>query len=85
MRQLGYGRGYRYAHDEEDGTADLGCLPDRLRNRRYYVPRPSGYEATMAARLKELAERRERQRARGKGRAAEEEAKSRRDSTPTSE
>ncbi|HET6277594.1 MAG TPA: replication-associated recombination protein A, partial [Candidatus Polarisedimenticolia bacterium] len=85
MRQLGYGRGYRYAHDEEDGTADLDCLPDRLRTRRYYVPRPSGYEATMAERLKELADRRNRQRAKRKRGAAGQNATSRGDPTPSSE
>jgi len=83
MRQLGYGRGYRYAHDEEDTTADLPCLPDRLANRRYYEPRPTGYEVSIAERLKEMAERRKRQRAKGAGK--ETGTNSPRDATPSSE
>ena len=31
MKELGYGKGYRYAHDEEDKIADMDCLPDSLR------------------------------------------------------
>ena len=31
MKELGYGKGYRYAHDEEGKVADMDCLPDSLR------------------------------------------------------
>lgn len=58
MRDLGYGKGYRYAHDFEEGTADLDCLPDRLRGRRYYRPRDAGHEKALAERLRAAAERR---------------------------
>ncbi|HUG54188.1 MAG TPA: replication-associated recombination protein A [Vicinamibacteria bacterium] len=51
MRQLGYGRDYRYAHDEEDGVACMECLPDALRDRRYYRPTARGAEGEAAARL----------------------------------
>jgi putative ATPase len=51
MRDLGYGRGYRYAHDEAEGVAGMTCLPDSLRDRRYYAPTPRGEEAGVAARL----------------------------------
>ena len=30
MKQLGYGKGYQYAHDEPDAVADMDCLPDSL-------------------------------------------------------
>jgi putative ATPase len=60
MRDLGYGRGYRSAHESEDGTVDLDCLPPRLRGRRYYEPKPVGQEAALAARLKVLEETRAR-------------------------
>jgi putative ATPase len=51
MKQLGYGRGYRYAHDEESGVSEMECLPEALRDRRYYRPTERGAEAEMAARL----------------------------------
>jgi putative ATPase len=58
MRDLGYGRDYLYAHDFEEGTTDLECLPERLRDRRYYEPKPVGYEKTVLERLRELREAR---------------------------
>jgi len=64
MKDLGYGRDYQYAHDFEEGTTDLECLPERLRGRRYYEPRAVGYEKLAAERLKELAEARRRQKER---------------------
>ena len=51
MKQLGYGRGYRYAHDEQEGVAEMECLPEALRDRRYYRPTDRGAEAEAAARL----------------------------------
>ena len=51
MKQLGYGKGYRYAHDEEEGVAAMDCLPDALAGRRYYQPTARGAEADLAARL----------------------------------
>jgi putative ATPase len=51
MKQLGYGRGYRYAHDEEEGVAPMESLPEALRDRRYYRPTDRGAEAETAARL----------------------------------
>jgi putative ATPase len=63
MKQLGYGRGYRYAHDEEEGVAEMECLPDALRDRRYYRPTERGVEAEAAARLE--AARRVRRRGSG--------------------
>jgi putative ATPase len=62
MKQLGYGRGYRYAHDEEAGVAEMDSLPDALRDRRYYRPTDRGEERGAAARLE--AARRIRQRSR---------------------
>jgi len=62
MKQLGYGRGYRYAHDEAEGVAEMDSLPDALRGRQYYRPSERGAEAETGARLE--AARRIRQRAR---------------------
>ena len=64
MKSLGYGRDYQYAHDVEEGTTDMECLPERLRGRRYYVPKPVGYEKTLAERLQEIRDLRARLRER---------------------
>ncbi len=53
MKELGYGKGYRYAHDEEGGIADQQHLPDELVGRRFYEPTASGHEAEIARRMKE--------------------------------
>ena len=55
MKELDYGRGYRYAHDETDGVADMDCLPPSLARRRYYEPTDRGYEKTIAERLRAWA------------------------------
>ncbi len=51
MRQVGYGRGYKYAPAEPEGVGGIECLPDSLRGRRYYRPRTSGEEADLSQRL----------------------------------
>jgi putative ATPase len=51
MKGLGYGAGYRYAHDEEEGVAGMDCLPDALSGRRYYRPTERGRERDLGARL----------------------------------
>jgi putative ATPase len=60
MKDLGYGRGYVYAHDTEEGTADIETLPERLRGRRYYDPKPIGAEAGVKERLERMRAARER-------------------------
>jgi putative ATPase len=45
MKDLDYGRGYRYAHDEAEGVAAMSCLPEHLQNRQYYAPTDRGLEA----------------------------------------
>ena len=51
MKDVGYGRGYEYAHDFEEGTTSMQCLPDNLRDRRYYRPTERGLEKTIAERM----------------------------------
>lgn len=51
MKDLGYGRGYAYAHDEPEGVAALDCLPEALAGRRYYDPGNRGQESDIARRL----------------------------------
>jgi putative ATPase len=54
MKQLDYGKGYRYAHDEEGKVADMECLPESLAGRRYFEPTQEGREKQLAQRLEEL-------------------------------
>jgi putative ATPase len=54
MKELDYGRGYLYAHDEEGKVADMDCLPDSLRGRSYYKPTQEGREKLLAQRLEEI-------------------------------
>jgi putative ATPase len=51
MKDLGYGRGYRYAHDFADARVDQEHLPEALRGRRYYHPTDRGLEADLGRRL----------------------------------
>jgi len=51
MRDLGYGRDYRYAHDFRDAYVPQQYLPDKLRGRRFYHPSERGYEQTVKRRL----------------------------------
>jgi putative ATPase len=60
MKGLGYGRDYRYAHDEAEGVAAMECLPDNLRGRRYYHPTGRGAEEDLARRLEAARRIRER-------------------------
>ncbi len=53
MKDLGYGSGYRYAHDEAGGIADQAHLPDELAGKRFYEPTESGEEAEVAKRMRE--------------------------------
>jgi putative ATPase len=58
MKDLGYGKGYRYDPQEKDGVAAQTYLPERLVGRRLYRPGRFGHEKTIAARLEWWAERR---------------------------
>jgi putative ATPase len=51
MKDLGYGRGYQYAHSLPEGVADMECLPEDLRGRRYYKPTDRGFEKTIRERM----------------------------------
>jgi len=53
MRELDYGKGYRYAHDEPEAISDMECLPPALQGRRYYMPTDRGFEAEIERRLEE--------------------------------
>jgi putative ATPase len=54
MRELDYGKGYLYAHDEEGKVANMDCLPDSLKGRSYYQPTQEGREKILAQRMEEI-------------------------------
>lgn len=51
MKGLGYGSGYRYAHDYAEAFAVQDYLPEAIRRRRYYHPTDRGYEGAVKQRL----------------------------------
>ncbi len=54
MKELDYGKDYRYAHDEEGRVADMDCLPDSLKGRSYYKPTQEGREKLLAQRMEQI-------------------------------
>jgi putative ATPase len=60
MKHLGYGQGYQYAHDLEDKVANMQCLPDNLKDRRYYQPTNEGVEKRVRERMLEIEKQRAR-------------------------
>ncbi len=53
MREVGYGKGYKYAHDYPEHFVQQQNLPDSLKGKRFYTPGDQGYEKEVAARVKE--------------------------------
>ena len=54
MRDVGYGKGYVYAHDTEEKLTDMRCLPDSLLGRSYYQPTEQGVEGRFKTRLEQI-------------------------------
>ena len=54
MKELGYGKNYRYAHDYKEKVTDMQCLPDSLKGRKYYHPTNQGKEARVAQWMQQL-------------------------------
>ena len=54
MKNIGYGEGYKYAHDYDDKLTDMSCLPDSLAGRTWYKPTDQGFEQRLRARLDEI-------------------------------
>jgi putative ATPase len=54
MGNIGYGKGYQYAHDAEEKVTDMTCLPESLKGREYYKPTDQGFEARIRQRLEEI-------------------------------
>jgi putative ATPase len=51
MKQLGYGRGYAYDHDQEDGFSGQNYFPEGLARTDFYRPKDRGFEREVAKRL----------------------------------
>jgi putative ATPase len=51
MENMGYGKDYRYAHEFPGHVVDQEHLPEKLKDRRYYVPSDSGFEKTIKERI----------------------------------
>ena len=62
MRRVGYGKGYKYAHDFPGHFVEQQHLPDSLEGKKYYQPSDQGFEREIEGRLKK-------RRGRGKGEA----------------
>jgi len=59
MKELEYGKGYRYAHDEAEGVAaDMVCLPPAHEGRQFYEPTDRGLEAEIRKKLEEIRRKR---------------------------
>ncbi len=61
MKDLGYGKGYQYAHNREEAVVTQSHLPEKLVGSQYYRPNDRGYEKNIRERLTFWAEQRQRQ------------------------
>jgi len=59
MKDLGYGAGYVYAPETEEGVGGIDCLPESLQGTRFYEPRGKGFEQELGKRLARYRELRE--------------------------
>ncbi|OHB32128.1 MAG: AAA family ATPase [Desulfuromonadaceae bacterium GWB2_53_15] len=57
MKELGYGKGYQYAHDYDEAYSGQECLPENLAGRKFYEPRGHGYEKNIIERMEWLKKR----------------------------
>ena len=62
MKDLGYGEGYKYAHDYKGHITEMRCLPDSLEGKRYYHPSDQGVEPKWGERLESIRKWKEEQR-----------------------
>ena len=54
MKELEYGKGYEYAHDTEEKLTHMQCMPDSLRDRRYYHPTKQGEDLQVKKRFEAI-------------------------------
>jgi len=73
MKELGFGDGYVYAHDTDDGISEMSCLPDSLRGTDYFQPGERGFEKELAARMEQIRRWHDRRRSRAAASSAPDE------------
>lgn len=56
MKELNYGKGYKFAHDYEEKMTSMQCMPDSLVGREYYKPTEQGMETKYKTKLKQIKE-----------------------------
>ncbi|HET9179442.1 MAG TPA: replication-associated recombination protein A [Terriglobia bacterium] len=56
MANIGYGKGYQYAHDADEKLTDMDCLPENLKGRRYYQPTDQGFEKKLKEKMQAIEE-----------------------------
>ena len=54
MKELGYGKGYQYAHDYDQGYSGQECLPEKIAGSKFYEPKGQGYEKNIVERMEWL-------------------------------
>jgi putative ATPase len=54
MKESGYGKGYQYAHDYDQGYSGQACLPEQLAGQKFYEPKGHGYEKNIVERMEWL-------------------------------
>ena len=54
MKNVGYGQGYKYAHDFAEKVTDMSCLPENLAEKKYYRPTEQGFEGRLRVRREEI-------------------------------
>ena len=47
MKEVGYGKGYKYAHSFENATTDMNCFPEDMVGTVYYEPTERGFEGKL--------------------------------------
>jgi putative ATPase len=67
MKQLDYGKGYQYAHDDPDAVTGMECLPPSLADKTYYRPTDRGFEKEIKRRLEAWEQYKQGQRSKVKG------------------
>ena len=55
MKDIGYGKGYKYDHDHDGGIAEQDYLPEKLLGKKYYEPGGRGFEKELLDRLKKIS------------------------------
>jgi len=56
MANVGYGKGYQYAHNADDKLTNMQCLPDNLKDRHYYRPTDQGLEKRLKEKMQAIEE-----------------------------